>query len=359
MLAGCPSASHALDFSTNVTTQGGVAAGRDIRDSTIIVGIPPEKLEALVRDRTALLDDKTKLLEGQVKSHELTIDLLKKELNINERQIGAALNILGENDVPPERLAAKLVEIAKRFKELKEAGAPQPGDAPEVAQLRKEANQAIDVGDLARADELLAGLEQVQQAALRREQQVLDQRALDLAETQARRGDVALTGLHYLDAARHFAAAAAQVPRDERRLAYLDEEADALYRQGDERGDNAALDRAIERYRSLLALRSGERASSEWAATLVKFGNALVIRGEREGRTDGLEQAVTTYREVLKERTRASAALDWAVTQNNLGTALRMLGERESGIDRLEQAVTAHREALKELTRERVPFTWV
>jgi hypothetical protein len=39
-------------------------------------------------------------------------------------------------------------------------------------------------------------------------------RALDLAETHGRRGDVALASLRYLDAARHFATAAAHVPRD-------------------------------------------------------------------------------------------------------------------------------------------------
>jgi hypothetical protein len=295
MLAACPIASHALDFSTNVTAQGGVAVGRDIRDSTVINGVRPEKLEALVLDRT-------KLLEDLVASHKDTIAGLKKELDINERQISAALNILGEKDIPPERLAAKLVEIAERFKALQAAGAPQPGDAPEVAQLKREANKAIHDGNLVRADDLLVNLERAQQAALGREQELFNRHALDLAETWGQRGDLALAGLHYLDAAGHFAAAAAHVPReyDDQRLTYLDKEANALSREGDEGVDNEALGTAIEGYRSSLALRLRDRVPLDWARTQNNLGNVLAILGERESGTGRLEQAVTAFNEALK-----------------------------------------------------------
>lgn len=40
--------------------------------------------------------DRTKLLEGQVASHEAAIDLMKKELDINERQISAYNEALKE-----------------------------------------------------------------------------------------------------------------------------------------------------------------------------------------------------------------------------------------------------------------------
>jgi tetratricopeptide (TPR) repeat protein len=352
MLAGCPSASHALDFSTNVTAQDGVAAGGDIRDSTIVIGVPSEQLEALVRDRT-------KLLEGQVASHEVTIALLKKELDLNERQISAALNILGETNIPPERLAAKLIEIAERFKVLQAHGAPQSGDAPEVAQLKKEANEAIDDGNLARADELLFRVEGLQQTALDREQVTLNWHALDLAETRARRGDVAVARLRYLDAAKHFADAATQVPRDynEQRLTYLYKEADAFYRQGDEGGDNAALATAIDRLRSLASLLNGERA--EWHMIQNKLGAALMILGDREGGTARFEEALATFREVLKVlNARHAPTLEWAGAQNDLGNALSNLGQREDGTSRLEEAVAAYRAALTEWTHEQTPLAW-
>jgi tetratricopeptide (TPR) repeat protein len=352
-LAGWTYPTSALDFSTNVTGTDGVAAGRDIRDSTIIVGVPAEKLEALIRDRT-------KLLEELVASHTDTIARLKKALDINERQIGTALNILGENDVPPEHLAAKLVEIAERFKALQAAGPPQAGDTPEVANLRQQANKAIEDGNLTTGDALLARIEQVQQAGLASQQTVLDQRGLDLANTLARRGEVALARLRYLEAAKHFAAAAVQIPQghDEQRLANLDKEAVTLYRQGHEFGDNAALAAAIQRYGTLLTLRSRDRVPLDWAKTQNKLGIVLAALGERESSTAHLEEAVTAYRAALDEWTRERVPLLWATSQNNLGNALLKLGERESGTARLEEAVTAYRAALKEWTRERVPLLW-
>ena len=73
----------------------------------------------------------------------------------------------------------------------------------------------------------LAKVEALQTAAL-------DRLALNAAETSAQRGGVALTRLRYAEAAQHFAKAASHVPggHDDKRLAYLAQEAEALYRQG-------------------------------------------------------------------------------------------------------------------------------
>jgi hypothetical protein len=125
VLASYPSASHALDFSTNVITQGGVAAGRDIRDSTINIGCSPEQLKALIRDNA-------KPWEELADEQREKIAELKNKLDLNEGQIRAALNILGEKEVPPERLAARLVEIGERFKAPPSAGTYQSDDSPEV-----------------------------------------------------------------------------------------------------------------------------------------------------------------------------------------------------------------------------------
>ena len=181
----------------------------------------------------------------------------------------------------------------------------QPGDDAKIAALKAEAQKAIEAGDLAKADALLADVESEQR-------RMLDRLAVNAAETSAQRGDIALTRLRYGEAAQHFANAAAVLPPDsvhhDQRIGYLHREAMALYRQGEEFGDNGALLSAIERERSLLNLMPRERVP-----------------------------------------------LDWAMTQNNLGTALSMLGERESGTARLNEAVAAFRDALKEWTREAAP----
>ncbi|MFN7388095.1 hypothetical protein, partial [Brevundimonas sp.] len=130
------------------------------------------------------------------------------------------------------------------------------------------------------------------------------------------------------------------------------------YQRGNERGDNAALVRAIDYYSEAASLVDRAESPDDWAATQNNLGNALMTLGRRESGTARLEEAVAAYRAALEERTRERVPLDWAATHSNLGTALRYLGERESGTARLEEAVAAYRAALEERTRERVPLDW-
>ena len=60
-------------------------------------------------------------------------------------------------------------------------------------------------------------------------------------------GDVAMTERHYSEAADLFKQAAALVPegRSDERAGHLNRQADALYREGDEFGDNTALINSI------------------------------------------------------------------------------------------------------------------
>ena len=96
-----------------------VAIGGNVSSSTINIGIPAEQLAALVRQAGDLSETQKKLIAK-----------LEGELDLNQRQIHAALDILGEANVPPERLAAKLVEFAERFKALQATASAQPGDGP-------------------------------------------------------------------------------------------------------------------------------------------------------------------------------------------------------------------------------------
>src|SRR5262245_52127428 len=210
---------------------GSIAIGGNVPSSTVIIGIPPEKVDELVRDAKRPLEE----LTTQQREN---IVLLKEKLDLNERQVRAALGILGENDIPPERLAGKLVEIAERFKDLQATASAQPGDDPKIAALKTDAQKAIDAGDLVKADALLADAETEQRRAL-------DRLAVNAAETSARRGEIALTRLRYSEAAKHFANAVAVFPpgsaHEDKRISYLTREANALYLQGSEYGDNAAL----------------------------------------------------------------------------------------------------------------------
>jgi tetratricopeptide (TPR) repeat protein len=327
---------------------GGIAIGGSVTGSTVIIGIPQEKVDELVRDAKRSLEELT------VQQRE-SIALLKEKLDLNLGQVRAALGILGENDIPPERLAAKLVEIAERFKDLQATASVQPGDDPKIAAVKADAQKAIEAGELAKADALFADVETEQRRAL-------DRLAVNAAETSARRGEIALTRLRYAEAATHFANAAAVFPpngaHEDKRISYLTNEANALYQQGDELGDNGALLSALERRRRLAELMTRERARLEWPRVQNSLGIAIFTLGQRESGTARLEEAVAIHREVLKEPIRESVPLEWAMAQSGLANALQAIGARESGTAKLEQAVAAYREALKERTRERVPLQW-
>jgi tetratricopeptide (TPR) repeat protein len=320
--------------------------GRDIKNSPITIGIPAEKLPAIIeaatKDWRALTDQQKQ-----------TIDALQNNLGVNENALKAFFATLGENEVSTDRLSEKLLEIAGHYKKALVQSAPGPNDGPEFSKVKSAANHALEAGQLERADELLEELERLQDAAIASEQ-------LERASTSAERGQLAMSRLRYQEAAQRFADAAKHVPeeRSDIRLGYLDQEADALYRQGNERGENTALIAAIERYRILLTLRPRDRVPLDWAMTQNNLGNALATLGQRENDMTRLEGAVAAYHAALEEWTRDRVPLDWAMTQNNLGNALRALGERESGMARLEGAVAAYRAALQECPRDRVPLDW-
>src|SRR5215831_4212330 len=174
---------------------GSIAIGGSVTGSTVVIGIPQEKVDELVRDAKRPLEELT------IQQRD-NIVLLKEKLDLNERQVRAALGILGENDIAPERLTAKLVEIAERFKDLRATASAQPGDDPKIVSLKTDTQKAIEAGQLAEADALLADIETEQRRGLER-------LALNAAETSARRGELALTRLRYGEAAKHFANAAA------------------------------------------------------------------------------------------------------------------------------------------------------
>src|SRR5215468_1896282 len=190
---------------------GSIAIGGSVTGSTVIIGIPQEKVDELVRDAKRPLEE----LTTQQREN---IALLKEKLDLNLGQVRAALAILGENDIPPERLAAKLVEIAERFKDLQATASAQPGDDPKIAALKADAQKAVEAGELARADALLADVETEQRRAH-------DRLAINEADTAARRGDIALTRLRYAEAAKHFANAAGAFPansaHEDKRITYL------------------------------------------------------------------------------------------------------------------------------------------
>lgn len=298
------------------------------------------------------------------------IEALSSQLGKERFAIRLALRQLGaaSEGIPDEQLGRLLLESTEAFERVGRAVLPDLED-PQIAQTIQRGQEALRAED---PDPLVAdaAFEQAAELALAqaRQAEVLEAQAtaarnrsqIFAAEAMAQRAQLALARFVYRQAASWFTEAAQLLPvsHGEKALAYRDEAALALYRQGEEFGDNDGLRDAVAAYREQLKEYTREQFPLQWAGTQNNLGSALASMGERDSGTERLEEAVVAFREALLERTRQRVPLDWAITQNNLGSALRALGERDSGTDRLVEAVAALREALKELTRERVPLDW-
>ena len=190
---------------------------------SIVVAIPHEKVEELVRGAKV---SRERLNTEQPSN----LALLRKQLELNEGLVLAALDIIAENDIPLELLVVKLVEIAERFKALQRAQSALSSDDPKAATLEAKARKAIDAGELAQADAFFALVETEQS------------HVLDRAGILAQRGEIALARLRYVEAATHFAKAASVLPpgstHQDKRIGYITRQASALHQQGEDFGDN-------------------------------------------------------------------------------------------------------------------------
>jgi len=284
---------------------------------------------------------------------------LSAENDLTRGAVETFLKDIGAAGAEPAEYAARFGQIAGRYRALL-AEAERRTNLPAAQEAeRARARDAILAGDLDAAEAILRGLE-ARIAAVRREQQeVFEQSCRDEAGVKAERAALAKTRLRHREAAALYEEAAGLLGFDaEAAWARLMEAGIALYDQGAEFGENAALVEAIALYDRALVLAPRSTRARDWARTQNNLGIALQTLGARESGTARLEQAVAAYRAALEERTRKRAPLDWAITQNNLGNALTTLGERESGTARLEEAVAAYRAALEEHTREQAPLGW-
>ena len=339
-----------------VTTGGSGTAN----NNTVNCGYTAEQVALLIKVAT-------EPLQGVISTKDDKIAELAKQIGANDEATRSLLRIVGAQNAPQERLAETLSRVATDYKRLQAQAEALNSDNPIARALIDKANTEIDAGHFSQARQFLQQARQAQvaagQAALKlrdQAQAAVDANFLGAAASAATEGGVALTEGHYAQAADLFGEAAGYVPSGQpgARLGYLERQADALYRQGDERGDNDALRGAIAMEHRMLEERTRNRVPLDWARTQMNLGNALQTLGSRESGTARLEEAVAAYRLALEEMTRDRVPLDWAGTQMNLGAALRTLGSRESGTARLEEAVAAYRLALEERTRDRVPLDW-
>jgi tetratricopeptide (TPR) repeat protein len=377
LAAGAALSLPAKAASDGPTASEGIAIGGSVNNSTINNTVNKQDPAVLTAMTKIFADQMAATTEARVRAEAKAADLAQK-LGFTSSAVAEFFTILGEQNVPEEKIPARLIEIATHFAQTRDELAALEPDDPQAAKLANLAKQALDAGRLTEADKLLDQAKDAELAAFRqarelaqKAQEAADRHALTAAKLLASRGNIALTQLHYADAAGAFKEAATLVPPGHLDVTadLLDNESGALYRQGDERGDNTALKQSVEIWHVVLGYRTRDRRPLDWAMTETNLGAALERLGEREIGTDGLEQAVAAYRAALAPVATYYATLEedtrdrvsWiivAAIQMNMGAVLETLGEREGSSARLEDAVAADRAALDEYTRDRAPLRW-
>jgi tetratricopeptide (TPR) repeat protein len=197
---------------------------------------------------------------------------------------------------------------------------PLVPEAENTGELEGPTRQTPDYDSSAASSTRLDSADNLELADVRKSEEAVERQALKAARELFDRGAIALAEKRYADAAAQFKAAAAGVPGGQPGpLAdCLDGLAAALYREGCERGDNAALKQSIETWRSVLQYRPRDQVPLDWAAIQTGLGAALTILGDRESNTALLTDAVAVFRAALEERTRDRVPRDWAATQHHL-----------------------------------------
>jgi tetratricopeptide (TPR) repeat protein len=223
---------------TEITANQGVAAGGSITGSTITVGMPPAQVQALVVTFTRQLGVAA---EARAKA-EAQAAQLATQLGFTREAVIGFFGILGEQEVPLERMPTKLGEIAQRYQGLLARLQTTSSTDPEVQRLKGKARAALDAGDFARTEELLnqakardlAAIKQMR-AVMERVQADLDARQLSAAEAAAENGNLMMTRIRYADAARYYAEAVGLTPERhaEQLSKHLTDWAEAAGRAGD------------------------------------------------------------------------------------------------------------------------------
>jgi alanyl-tRNA synthetase len=129
---------------------------------------------------------------------------LAKQLGVTEAALKSFFKILEQKEVPPEDLDSTLRTIAERYKDLQKKLEEVSGEDAAVAELKRQAKEALEAGDFERAEKLLNEASKKDLEAARAMQERAKQRLLSAAASKAQNGELKYTQLAYAEAAQYY-----------------------------------------------------------------------------------------------------------------------------------------------------------
>jgi hypothetical protein len=165
--------------STSSTISGSISIEGSVSNSTLTNTVNHENPATLAMLAKALSDkdaSEEHRREAEVKAAELST-----KLGFTSAAVVEFFRILGNQDVPEEKVPARLVEVATHFAQTRDALAALEPDDAHAAALARSAKEALDNGRLTEADDLLDRAKEGELAALRQARE-LKQKAQEAEE---------------------------------------------------------------------------------------------------------------------------------------------------------------------------------
>jgi len=186
----------------SIVIEGSVSGGSTINNT--INKQDPAVLAAMTK---TFADQMAATTEAKARAEAKAAELATK-LGFTSAAVIEFFKILGEQDVPEEKVPAQLIEVATHFTQTRDELAALEPDDQHAAELTRSAKQALDSGRLTEADALLDQAKEGELAALRqaseleqKAREARDRHALNAAKLLAGRGNIALTQLRYVGGA--------------------------------------------------------------------------------------------------------------------------------------------------------------
>ena len=253
-------------------------------------------------------------------------------------------------DRPAAALERLLARKAEDFLKLRRRLA-KPASEAALAHWRDAGASALESGQFVELDKALAQGELQILGGLGDLAAMTPERRLAAGEGRADRAAGSLLELTpdaYREAAKRCGEAAAIIGLAdvERSHQLALEQAEALFRLGEDFNDPAGYEAAIAQLRALLSGLDNFDETVRWATAQERLGQAFEGLWSLKRAAKFRHEAASCYRTALEDLRAPQAPALWARLQRRLGSALLELGESEPDIGLLEDAVEAFRAAL-------------
>jgi tetratricopeptide (TPR) repeat protein len=306
--------------------------------------------------------------EGVIDASANKVAELSQLLGMTQGAALAVLRSLGlRDDVPLNRLPGMLFAASTQVTALRQELGRTTNAKSEIAELRRKAATALDLGSFDEAVRLLDDVRiREREESERLHRSAAESRADWLAGLKEEAETCALIarallaqGIVTNAQARFSEGIGLLAPVDPgSRWDFTVAAGQALYAFGERAGSIRSLEGAVNFYRLALADVQLEEGPLQWSLTQNNLATVLWTLSRWTTGTSRLDEAATTLRASLELISRHSEPRRWSLVQNNLACVLTAIGERKEEIPALNEALTRCQAALEVNTRDREPLGW-